>query len=188
VDGNPYDILQVKWGADRQAIDAAYDRLYDSYEPQAQAGDEDAIATLEQLKTGRLASPALTAALLSTFAGVALFVTLAGIAGVIGTAVSQRTREFGLRMALGATRMSVIRLVLQHGAIMVLIGIGLGIGGAWAFGRLLQTQLSLFATAPTDPVAYAAVALIFLAAALISIAGPARRATTIDPLRALRTE
>jgi predicted permease len=151
----------------------------------AQIPVED-VQTLEQLKGGRLASPALTAALLSTFAGVALFVTLAGIAGVIGTSVSQRTREFGLRMALGASRISVMRLVLGQGTALVAGGVALGVGGAYAFSRLIRSYL--FATRATDPVVYAIVGAIFLAAALLSIAGPARRATTIDPLTALRAE
>jgi len=155
------------------------------YSVDAQIPVED-VQTLEQLQTGRLASPALTAALLSTFAGIALLVTLAGIAGVIGTSVSQRTREFGLRTALGASRFSVMRLVLGQGTALVLAGIAIGVGGAVLFSRLIKSYL--FATPPTDPLAYAAVGAIFLAAALLSIAGPARRATTIDPLTALRSE
>jgi predicted permease len=144
------------------------------------------VQTLEQLQTGRLASPALTAALLSTFAGIALLVTLAGIAGVIGTSVSQRTREFGLRTALGASRFSVMRLVLGQGTALVLVGVAMGVGGAVLFSRLIKSYL--FATPSTDPLVYGAVGAIFLVAALLSIAGPARRATTIDPLTALRSE
>ena len=113
-------------------------------------------------------------------------VTLAGLAGVIGTSVSQRTREFGLRMALGASRVSVLRLVLGQGVMMVAIGLAVGIGGAWAFGKLLERYL--FNTPPTDIGAYAVVASIFFAATVIAALGPARRATSIDPLSALRAE
>jgi ABC-type antimicrobial peptide transport system permease subunit len=113
-------------------------------------------------------------------------VTLAGITGVIATSVSQRTREFGLRMALGGTRTSVLALVLRQGVILVVIGLVLGAAGAVAFSRLLETYL--FATTPTEPAAYVAVAALFFVTALLAALGPARRATTIDPLTALRTE
>jgi putative ABC transport system permease protein len=144
------------------------------------------VRTLEDLKESRLAVPGLTAALLSIFAGVALLVTLAGITGVIATSVSQRTREFGLRMALGGTRASVLTLVMRQGVILVVIGVLLGVVGAVAFSRLLNRFL--FATTPTEPIAYIAVAALFFLTALIAAFGPARRATTIDPLTALRAE
>ena len=124
--------------------------------------------------------------LLTVFAAVALFVTLAGIAGVLGTAVSQRTREFGLRMALGATPGSVLRLVLGQGVALVAIGVVLGIGGAYWFSQLIETFL--FATTATDPAAYAAVGAVFLLAAMIAALGPARRATSIDPLITLKAD
>ena len=144
------------------------------------------VRTLEDLKQSRLSVPGLTAVLLSIFAGVALLVTLAGITGVIATSVSQRTREFGLRMALGGTRASVLALVLRQGVILVVVGLVLGAAGALAFTRLLETYL--FATTPTEPAAYGAVAALFFVTALVAALGPARRATTIDPLTALRAE
>jgi predicted permease len=145
------------------------------------------LATLEEVRgVNQLASRQLTAMLLGLFAVIALVVTLAGLAGVIGTTVSQRTREFGLRMALGASRWSVLSAVLNQGLLMVAVGIVLGIGGAIAFSQLIATFL--FHTTPTDVGAYAAVAGLFLLAAAIAAAGPARRATMIDPLKALRSE
>jgi putative ABC transport system permease protein len=144
------------------------------------------IQTLEELRNGRLAVPGLTAALLGIFAAVALVVTLAGIAGVIGTSVSQRIREFGLRMALGASRASVLKLVLGQGLALVAVGVVIGLGGAWLFGQLIASFL--FNTTVTDPVAYALVGAVFLLAALVAAFGPARRATSVDPLTALRTE
>jgi predicted lysophospholipase L1 biosynthesis ABC-type transport system permease subunit len=144
------------------------------------------VQTVEELRSGQLAVPGLTAALLVIFAGVALVVTLAGIAGVIGTTVSQRTREFGLRMALGASRGSVLQLVLGQGVILAIAGVLLGVGGAVTFTRLLDRFL--FGTRHTDVQAYVIVAAVFLAATLLAAFGPARRATAIDPLRALRTE
>jgi predicted permease len=144
------------------------------------------LRTLEELRSERLAVPGLTTALLGIFAGVALVVTLAGLAGLVGTSVSQRTREFGLRMALGATRGSVLRLVLRQGIVLVIAGVALGIGGAYAFSQLIGRFL--FETRPTDPMAYAIVACVFAAAALAAAFAPARRATRIDPLVALRSE
>jgi len=151
----------------------------------AQIPVED-IQTLEELRTGRLEAPGLTAALLGIFAVVALVITLAGIAGVIGTTASQRTREFGLRMALGATRWSVLRLVLGQGLVMALVGVAIGIAGGLAVSHAIAP--SLFATSPTDPIAFGTVAVIFVVAALAASFGPARRATSIDPLTALRAD
>ncbi|MEZ5316588.1 MAG: ABC transporter permease [Vicinamibacterales bacterium] len=145
------------------------------------------IATIAQIRnTTQLAAPGLTAALLGLFALVALTITLTGIAGVISTSVSQRTREFGLRMALGASRWSVLRQVVGQGVVLTIVGIVLGLAGASFFSRLLSSFL--FETPATDLSAHLGVALIFLAAALLAAAGPARRATSIDPLRALRSE
>jgi predicted permease len=145
------------------------------------------LATIAQIRGDvQLTAPALTAALLSVFALVALTVTLAGIAGVIGTSVSQRTREFGLRMALGASRLSVLRLVLRQGLVLTAAGVVLGLAGAYLFGQLLASFL--YQTPATDLSAHIGVALLFLLAAVIAAAGPARRATSIDPLTALKTD
>ena len=144
------------------------------------------LLTLDQLHGQQLATPAVTTALLAIFAVVALAVTLAGLAGLVGTSVSQRTREFGLRMALGASRFSVLRLVLGQGLTLTAIGLVLGLGGAYVFSQLV-TQF-LFETTRTDILVYVVTALVFIAATLAASAGPARRATGIDPLKALRTE
>jgi putative ABC transport system permease protein len=141
---------------------------------------------LQELRSDRLAVPGLTTILLTIFAAVALVITLAGIAGLVSTSVSQRTREFGLRMALGATRTSVLQLVLRQSGVLVLIGIVIGLAGAYPFSQLIARYL--FRTTPADPLAYAAVAATFLIAALIAALGPARRATTVDPLLALKAE
>jgi len=170
-EGNPYDLIPV--------IKAAVARV----DPQAPVEE---LQTIDELKNGRLAVPGVTAALLSIFAFVALVITVAGIAGLVATSVSQRTREFGLRMALGASRGSVLSQVLRQGLLLVSIGLVLGAGGAWAFGQLFARYL--FSTRPTEPLAYVAVAAVFVVAALLAAAGPARRATSIDPLSALRSE
>jgi len=144
------------------------------------------IQTLEEFRTGQLSSPGLTAALLTMFAAVALLITLAGIAGVVGTSVSQRTREFGLRIALGASRASVLSLVLRQALFFVAVGVAIGLAGAYLFGHVISGFL--FETAPTDAFAYSIVATLFVIAALLATFGPARRATSIDPLQALRME
>jgi putative ABC transport system permease protein len=144
------------------------------------------VQTLTDLRSEALAAPRLTATLLSVFAGLALLVTLAGIGGVIATSVTQRTREFGIRMALGASRGAVMAMVLRQGLALVAIGLAIGIVAAAAAARVLSTYL--YQTAPRDPAIIGAVAFAFLAAATLACLAPARRATTVDPLIALRTE
>jgi putative ABC transport system permease protein len=142
--------------------------------------------TLDDLRTTFLTTPKLTATLLALFAALALFVTVTGITGVIATSVSERTQEFGLRMALGASRGGVLAMVARQGLMLVAVGLVLGVAGAVALGRVLASFL--YETQPTDPLIYAGVALTFLIAGTLACLGPAWRATTIDPLSALRTE
>jgi putative ABC transport system permease protein len=144
------------------------------------------VQTLNDLRSEALAAPRLTATLLGVFAGLALLVTLAGIGGVIATSVTQRTREFGVRMALGASRWAVMAMVLRQGLTLVAIGLVIGMIAAAGAGRVLSTYL--YQTTPRDPLIMAAVAFAFLAAAALACLAPARRATTVDPLIALRTE
>jgi len=146
----------------------------------------EAVQTMDDLRAEALAAPRLTATLLAVFAGLALLVTLAGIGGVIATSVTQRTREFGLRMALGASRSTVMGMVLAQGLTLVAIGLAVGIAGAVAGGRVLSVYL--YQTAPADPLVIAAVVAAFLLSATIACLGPARRATTVDPLVALRAD
>jgi putative ABC transport system permease protein len=142
--------------------------------------------TLDDLRAEALAAPRLTATLLGIFAALAMLVTLAGIGGVIATSVTPRTKEFGLRMALGASRDSVLAMVLRQGLTLVVVGLVLGIGGALAAGRVLSAYL--YQTAPRDPLIFIGVALVFIVAGVAACLIPARRATTVDPLIALRAE
>jgi putative ABC transport system permease protein len=144
------------------------------------------VQTLDDLRSEALAAPRLTATLLGVFAALALLVTLAGIGGVIATSVQQRTKEFGLRMALGARRDSVLVMVVRQGLTLVLIGLAIGVVGALAAGRVLSSYL--YQTAPRDPLIFAGVSLVFVLAGVIACLIPARRATTVDPLIALRAE
>lgn len=142
--------------------------------------------TLEEIRRGSIATPRVTAVLLGLFGAIALAITVVGIAGVIGTAVSQRTQEFGIRMALGAPRNSVLSMVLRQGLTLVGVGLVLGIAGALALGRVLSGLL--YQTEPTDVVTFSGVALVFAAAALFACFMPARRATAVDPIIALKAE
>jgi len=144
------------------------------------------VQTLDALRSEALAAPRLTATLLGVFAALALLVTLAGIGGVIATSVQQRTKEFGLRMALGARRDSVLIMVVRQGLTLVLIGLAIGVVGALAAGRVLSSYL--YQTAPRDPLIFAGVAVVFVLAGIVACLIPARRATTVDPLIALRAE
>jgi predicted permease len=144
------------------------------------------VRTLDEIRDGYLATPRLTAMLLTVFAALALLVTLTGITGVIAQSVSQRTQEFGLRMALGATRNSVLGGVLGQGLFLVGLGLVLGIAASLALARVLQSYL--YQTTPTDPITLAAVALAFVIAGTVACLGPAWRATTVDPMLALRAD
>lgn len=120
------------------------------------------------------------------FAAVALALSLIGIYGVLAFAVSRRTREFGIRIALGARTGQVLRGVLLRGLCLIVPGIAVGLGAAWLFSRLIQNQL--FGVAPTDLSTYGLAALVLLAAALVACWLPARRATKVNPVDALRAE
>jgi putative ABC transport system permease protein len=144
------------------------------------------VRTLDEIRERYLATPRLTAILLTVFAALALLVTITGITGVIATSVSQRTQEFGLRMALGASQNSVLRMVLGQGLLLVALGLVIGIVAAVAAARVLQTYL--YQTTPTDPLTFAGVAVAFVVAGTLACLGPAWRATTVDPMNALRAE
>jgi ABC-type antimicrobial peptide transport system permease subunit len=144
------------------------------------------VRTMEEIRSQSLATPRLTATLLTIFAGLALLVTVTGITGVIATSVSQRTSEFGVRMALGARRSRVLAMVLRQGLWLVALGLAIGLIASFAVVRVLQTYL--YDTAPTDPLTFVIVAIAFLAAGSLAALGPAWRATRVDPMLALRAE
>jgi len=146
----------------------------------------DRVQTLEQVRSDAVASPRLTAILLAMFAGLALLITAAGIAGVMALSVNQRTHELGVRLALGATPARVLGMVVRQGMTFVLVGLSLGVVGALLLGRLMSALL--FAIEPTDPITFLTVALVLIAVAAIACFVPARRVTSIDPMLALRSE
>ena len=144
------------------------------------------VKTMNEVLSTSVALQRASMLLLSAFAAVALLLAMIGIYGVTAYYVTQRTQEIGIRMALGAQMSDVMKLVLRGGMVLALIGVGVGVAGAFALTRLMRTLL--FAVTPTDRVTFAMVSLCLLATALIACYLPARRATKVDPLVALRYE
>ena len=144
------------------------------------------IRTLDELVAASAARPRFTMLLLGVFAGVALLLGAVGIYGVIAFAVARRTREIGVRMALGAESGSVLRMVMREGGTLALIGVVLGLAGAFAVSRLLAGLL--YGVTPSDPLVFVTVPVLLTAVALIASLIPAMRAAHVDPLVALRAE
>jgi putative ABC transport system permease protein len=145
-----------------------------------------AVRTLDEVVAGSLRPRQISMVLLSVFANLALVLACVGIYGVISYAVGQRTREIGLRMALGAQRGDVLRLVVGDGAKMALVGLSVGMTGAFGLTRLMENQL--FGVSAHDPLTFGAAALVLILVALIACYIPARRAVLVDPVVALRCE
>ncbi len=141
---------------------------------------------LDQIKSGSVASGRMQAILLSVFAALALLLAAIGIYGVIGYTVTQQTHELGIRAALGASRGSLLQMVLRRGMRLTGIGLGIGFVGALILTRLLNSLL--FGISPRDPVTLLATGVVLTAVAALACYIPARRAATVDPLIALRYE
>ena len=144
------------------------------------------ILTLEQARYESMASPRVTASLLGIFAGLALLIATAGIGGIMALMVSQRVREIGIRIALGARPASILQMVLGQGLLLTVLGIGIGIVGAVALAGLVKSLL--FEVPPTDILTFSGVGLTLLIAAALASYLPARRAATVDPNEALRAD
>jgi ABC-type antimicrobial peptide transport system permease subunit len=142
------------------------------------------IRSMDDLVEEQVGQRRLLVILLGSFAAVALLLALIGIYGVIAYSVAQRTREMGIRRALGAQQSDILRLVVAQGLRLALAGVAVGIAGAYGLTRLMESLL--FHVTATDPKTFAGVALLFLFVALAASYFPARRATRIDPMAALR--
>jgi putative ABC transport system permease protein len=169
--GNPMNYL-------KQLRDAVY-----SVDPEEPVTD---VKTLDELRGDSMAATRLTSLLLAMFAGLALAIAATGLSGVTALLVSQRTREIGIRMALGAQRTAVSRMFVVQGMKVIFFGLAIGIAGAALGSRLIATLL--FSTPPTDPLTFVAVAFLFVVVALLASYIPARRVSKVSPLIALRSE
>ncbi|HKU75301.1 MAG TPA: FtsX-like permease family protein, partial [Pyrinomonadaceae bacterium] len=144
------------------------------------------VQTLDQVIANSLANRRFSMIVLVSFAALALLLAALGIYGVISYLVGQRTHELGIRLALGAGRNDILRLILTHGMKMAISGVVVGLIAAFALTRLMSTML--FGVRPTDPATFAIIAFVLLVVALLACYLPARRATKVDPLTALRTD
>jgi len=144
------------------------------------------IQTMEHAVAESVAQPRFYTVLLSGFAVLALILAGLGIYGVVSYSVSQRTRELGIRIALGATQDRVVRLVIGQGMALTFIGVAVGITGAYGLAHLLATLL--YGVTPTDRTTFAGVSLVLLGVAWLASYLPARRASRVDPVIAMRAE
>jgi putative ABC transport system permease protein len=175
--------LVVRTSVDPRAMTAAVIRTVQSIDNGVAV---NAVHTVGEMESTALASQRFLMVLMSVFAGLALVLGTIGIYGVISYSVTQRTHEIGIRMALGAGRLDVLKHIVGQGFRLTLIGLGLGIGVALALTRFLGSQL--YGVKPYDPLTLIAVSLILTGIALLACYIPARRAAKIDPMVALRHE
>jgi predicted permease len=176
-------ILVAKTDGDPSMLTAAVRDAVHSADPEQPVYD---VKTMQQRMDDVAQSRRAPMLLLSLFSSVALLLAVLGVYGVLSFSVAQRTPEFGVRIALGATSGDIARLVLQQGAWLVLLGVGAGLAGYLALSRVVG-QL-LYGIAPTDPVALTFAPVVLSLAALIACLLPVRKATRVNPLEALRAE
>ena len=144
------------------------------------------VKTMEEYLSASVASPRFNTTLLSIFAAVALVLTIVGLYGVMSYSVAQRTNEIGIRLALGAQPRDVLLMIVKQGSLLIVLGLGFGLLGAYAATRLISSLL--FGVTAKDPITFVAAAVVLALVALLACYIPAWRATKVDPLRALRYE
>jgi putative ABC transport system permease protein len=144
------------------------------------------VKTMEEYLSTSVARPRFSTTLLSIFAGVALVLTIVGLYGVMSYSVAQRTNEIGIRMALGAQSRDVLVMIVKQGSVLILLGLGIGLAGAYALTRVISSWL--FGVTAKDPITFGAVAVLLAIVALLACYIPALRATKVDPMDALRCE
>jgi putative ABC transport system permease protein len=157
---------------------------------EVQAIDKDQpiydVSTMEKILSNSVAPRRLSMVLFSLFAAVALLLAAVGIYGVMSYSVTQRTREIGIRMALGADHKNVVQMIVRQGMTLTLVGIGVGLAAAFGLSRLMTSLL--FGVSVTDPLTFVAISSLLAGVALLANYVPARRATKVDPMVALRYE
>ena len=174
-------VLRTK--GDATAVAPAAREVIRGLDPQQPIGE---ISTMESLLSTSVARSRFSASLLAVFSVVALVMAAVGIYGVMSYSVLQRTHEIGVRMALGAQRVDVLKLVVTKGVVLALVGVAVGLAASFAVTRLLSTLL--FEVTTTDAVTFVAVSVGLFVVTLLACYVPARRATRVDPLKALRYE
>jgi predicted permease len=178
--------FEVRTGGDPETVVAAVRQAAREVEPALPLSN---VKTQVEQAAETLAMERLFARLLSLFGVLAQTLAAVGLYGVLAWAVSQRTREIGIRMALGAGRRDVLAMVLRQGMALALAGVALGLAGAYALTSYLESMTSLlYGVGPSDPLTYGATAALLVAVALAACLVPARRATRVDPMEALRYE
>jgi ABC-type antimicrobial peptide transport system permease subunit len=144
------------------------------------------VRSLDDIVSQAAAGMAFTMVMLLISASMALFLGIVGVYSVIAYIVSQRTAEFGLRLAIGARTQDVMSMVLRQGGVMVGTGVLVGLGGALLLTRFMRAML--FGVSSTDPLTYVVVTTLLVAIALLAIYAPARRAAGVDPVESLRAD
>ena len=173
----------VRTASDPSALSTAIQREFLAVDGQLPVSK---IRTMEQVLSESTARQNFNMLLLTIFAGLALLLAAIGIYGLMSYVVEQRLQEIGIRLALGAGAGQMLRMVIGQGMKLVIIGLAIGLAAAFGLARLLASLL--FGVKTTDPITYASVALVITSVALLATYVPARRATTVDPLEALRYE
>jgi putative ABC transport system permease protein len=179
----PAMTLVVKTAGDPEQVSASVRQAIARADPSLAVPE---IGFLEGNLSEAVAGPLLNTRLLTVFATVALLIATIGVYGVVSYRVARRRRDFGIRMAMGASREDVVRMMLRQGLRLVAVGVGLGALGAFGLARFLRAVL--YEVSPTDPATFAAVVLVFTTVATLDCYLPARRAAGVDPTVAVRTE